>query len=101
LNSILLQQARNKPLAITFLAKTLDPKREPPHVIHHSLSELREKIDAIDAQILQLINQRASCALEVAKTKLAQGETGTFYRPDRESLVLRRIQDLNQPRTLG
>ncbi len=60
------------------------------------LSELREKIDAIDAQLLQLMNQRAECALEVAKTKLAQGETGTFYRPDRESLVLRRIQDLNQ-----
>ena len=59
------------------------------------LSELREKIDAIDAQLLQLMNQRAECALEVAKTKLAQGETGTFYRPDRESLVLRRIQDLN------
>jgi chorismate mutase/prephenate dehydratase len=60
------------------------------------LSELREKIDAIDAQLLQLINQRAECALEVAKTKLAQGETGSFYRPDRESLVLRRIQELNQ-----
>jgi len=59
------------------------------------LSELREKIDAIDAQLLQLMNQRAECALEVAKTKLAQGETGTFYRPDRESLVLRRIQELN------
>ncbi|MDO9213853.1 MAG: prephenate dehydratase [Methylococcales bacterium] len=60
------------------------------------LSELREKIDAIDAQLLQLMNQRAECALEVAKTKLAQGETGTFYRPDRESLVLRRIKELNQ-----
>lgn len=60
------------------------------------LSELREKIDAIDAQLLQLMNQRAECALEVAKTKLAQGETGSFYRPDRESLVLRRIQELNQ-----
>jgi chorismate mutase/prephenate dehydratase len=59
------------------------------------LSELREKIDAIDAHILQLMNQRAQCALEVAKTKLAQGET-TFYRPERESQVLRRIQDLNQ-----
>ena len=34
------------------------------------LSKLREKIDAIDAQILQLINQRASCAIEVAKTKI-------------------------------
>jgi chorismate mutase/prephenate dehydratase len=60
------------------------------------LSELRDKIDAIDGQILHLINQRASCAVEVAKTKIAQGEQGTFYRPDRESLVLRRIMDLNQ-----
>ncbi len=60
------------------------------------LSELRDKIDAIDAQILLLINQRACCALDVAKTKVAQGEEGTFYRPDRESLVLRRIMDLNQ-----
>lgn len=60
------------------------------------LSELRDKIDAIDKQILLLINQRASCAMEVAKTKIAQGDQGTFYRPDRESLVLRRIKDLNQ-----
>ncbi len=60
------------------------------------LSELREKIDAIDEKILQLISQRASCAIEVAKTKMAQGEQGTFYRPDRESLVLRRIMELNQ-----
>ncbi|MEQ1528987.1 MAG: prephenate dehydratase [Methylococcales bacterium] len=60
------------------------------------LSELRDQIDAIDAQILQLINQRAVCAIEVAKTKIAQGEQGSFYRPDRESLVLRRIKDLNQ-----
>ena len=60
------------------------------------LSELRDKIDAIDEHILQLINQRAFCAMEVAKTKIAQGEEGTFYRPDRESLVLRRIMELNK-----
>jgi chorismate mutase/prephenate dehydratase len=60
------------------------------------LSELRDKIDALDQQILQLINQRATYALDVARTKIAQGEQGTFYRPDRESLVLRRIKDLNQ-----
>ena len=60
------------------------------------LSELRDKIDAIDEQILQLINQRATYAIDVAKTKIAQGEQGTFYRPDRESLVLRRIMELNQ-----
>ena len=60
------------------------------------LSQLRDRIDAIDEQILQLINQRATCAIEVAKTKVAQGEQGCFYRPDRESLVLRRIKQLNQ-----
>jgi len=50
----------------------------------------------IDKEILNLINQRASIAVEVAKTKIADGETGCFYRPDRESLVLRRIKTLNQ-----
>lgn len=59
------------------------------------LSELREKIDQIDMQILQLINQRAHFATEVAKTKTAAGETRTFYRPDREASVLRRIQESN------
>jgi len=59
------------------------------------LSELRTQIDAIDKQILQLINQRATLAEEVAKTKIAEGEDACFYRPDREALVLRRIQELN------
>lgn len=64
------------------------------------LSELRQRIDAIDQQILQLINQRANCAIEVARTKQAEGETGSFYRPDREAQVLRRIMDSN-PGPLG
>ncbi|CAG7856382.1 partial chorismate mutase / prephenate dehydratase, partial [biofilm metagenome] len=59
------------------------------------LTDLRDKIDGIDQEILTLINQRAMYALEVAKTKIALGEQGTFYRPDRESLVLRRIKELN------
>jgi chorismate mutase/prephenate dehydratase len=59
------------------------------------LPELREKIDALDEQILHLINQRATYAMEVAKTKIAMGEHGCFYRPDREAMVLRRIMELN------
>ncbi len=59
------------------------------------LAQLRKQIDAIDQQLLELLNQRAECAISVATTKIAQGETGTFYRPDREALVLRRIQELN------
>ena len=56
------------------------------------LAELRTQIDTIDQQILTLLNQRAECAIQVAKTKLAEGETGSFYRPDREAQVLRKIQ---------
>ncbi len=59
------------------------------------LSELRARIDKLDQQILNLVNERAQCAIEVARTKQAEGETGTFYRPDREAQVLRRIKELN------
>jgi chorismate mutase/prephenate dehydratase len=59
------------------------------------LPQLRQQIDQIDQQILELLNQRANCAMEVAKTKIATGEKATFYRPDREALVLRRIRELN------
>lgn len=59
------------------------------------LSELRAQIDAVDHELLQLINRRATLAVQVAHTKIADGETGCFYRPDREALVLRRIRELN------
>ncbi len=60
------------------------------------LNELRVKIDEIDQSILALINQRAELAIEVAKTKMATGDDGCFYRPDREALVLRRIREINE-----
>lgn len=60
------------------------------------LTELRDKIDAVDAEILRLINARAELAKCVAETKIAAGEDGSFYRPDREALVLRRIKQLNE-----
>ncbi|MGR9108216.1 MAG: prephenate dehydratase [Gammaproteobacteria bacterium] len=61
-----------------------------------SLSELRKKIDSVDAQILVLLNERANIAIEVANTKRASGEEICFYRPDREASVLRRIQEENK-----
>lgn len=60
------------------------------------LAELRKNIDAVDREILVLLNQRAALAVEVAKTKISAGEQGCFYRPDREAQVLRRIKELNQ-----
>ncbi len=52
---------------------------------------MRRQIDAIDDQVLELLNRRAACALRVAEAKQAQGEVDNFYRPEREVEVLRRI----------
>ena len=54
------------------------------------LEALRERIDAVDAQIQALINERARYAQQVA---VAKGEGGAvdFYRPEREAQVLRQV----------
>ena len=64
-----------------------------------SLETLRKRIDEIDQALQGLINERAECAVEVAQFKknAAQAhETVTFYRPERESQVLRKIKETNQ-----
>jgi chorismate mutase/prephenate dehydratase len=59
------------------------------------LGQLREHIDAIDAQLLKLISERASCAQQVAEVKQQAGDT-TYFRPEREAQVLRGIMEKNQ-----
>lgn len=59
------------------------------------LGVVREQIDAIDAQMLALLNQRAKCAQHVGEIKARYGDAGYIYRPEREAQVLRRIQTLN------
>ncbi len=62
------------------------------------LSALREEIDAIDQQVMELISQRARCAQRVAEVKhetLAEGEKVVFYRPEREAQVLRGVMEKN------
>ncbi len=61
----------------------------------NDLKQLRDHIDALDEKILSLFNERAGIAIEVAEAKRAQGETGTFYRPEREADVLRHVIDKN------
>lgn len=57
------------------------------------LMPLRAKIDAIDAQILELLNQRARVAEEVGHVK-AQTNAPVF-RPEREAQVLRAAAERN------
>jgi chorismate mutase/prephenate dehydratase len=57
------------------------------------LQPLREKIDAIDAQLLALLNQRARLAQEVGHVK---SETDApVFRPEREAQVLRKVAERN------
>ncbi|MCP3852431.1 MAG: prephenate dehydratase [Gammaproteobacteria bacterium] len=63
------------------------------------LLNLRDQIDGLDQQIQSLLNQRAACAQKVADAKLAEldeGESVTFYRPEREASVLRKVMDRNK-----
>jgi len=61
---------------------------------HQALQPIRSRIDAIDAELLRLISERAECARRVADIKAAGG-TEQFYRPEREAQILRRIQEQN------
>jgi len=63
--------------------------------VDKSLTDLRVAIDALDNQLLTLFNQRACLAQDVAHIKIADGEEGDFYRPDREASVLRRVKETN------
>ena len=56
------------------------------------LKQHRDAIDAIDVQILGLINRRAEHARQIGEVKGG----GVMYRPEREAQVLRRIKELNQ-----
>jgi len=65
-----------------------------------ALEKLRKRIDTIDEQLLELFNQRASCAVDVAVVKRALSEAldegVDFFRPDREAQVISRLKSLNQ-----
>ena len=58
------------------------------------LSHLRKKIDALDAKIIALLNERAGITLSIGKEKIKNKKS--IYAPDREQDVLRRIKELNK-----
>lgn len=72
------------------MAEEDDAKASP------ELSEIRQRINAIDEQLQTLINERAIFAQKVgvAKGKLAQAVD--YYRPEREAEVLRSVKARNQ-----
>jgi len=62
----------------------------------HTLSSLRQKIDGLDTQILQLLAQRSECVNDISKTKY-------HFHMDiidegRESMIIRRVSTNNPSR---
>lgn len=55
------------------------------------LKQLRDQIDAIDNELLQLVSKRAGLAQQVGKIK----KSGIVYRPEREAQILARVQEQN------
>ena len=54
-----------------------------------NLVPLREKIDALDQQLVDLINRRLALAAEIGRIKRSAG--GEIYVPEREDAVLRQV----------
>jgi chorismate mutase / prephenate dehydratase len=54
-----------------------------------TLAELRTKIDALDEQVIRLLNERADLVHDVGLVKKAEG--GEIYAPEREEQVLRSL----------
>ncbi len=58
------------------------------------INALRERIDALDEQIVALLNERAGCALEIGRQKERAGLP--IYQPAREAEVLQHVRAVNK-----
>src|SRR5688572_27530928 len=58
-----------------------------------SLDDWRSRINNLDTQILNLLNQRAEAALKIGDLK--RHSDAPVYSPEREAEVLRRVADAN------
>ena len=55
-----------------------------------TIDELRRQIDQLDERLVELLNERAACALDIGRLKQTLGLE--VYQPDRESEVLQHVQ---------
>lgn len=59
-----------------------------------SLTDVRKRIDALDAQLITLLNQRADLVHEVGEIKRATG--GSIFVPEREESLFRSLIERNK-----
>lgn len=58
------------------------------------IEDLRRRIDEIDARLVQLLSERAACALGIGELKRALGMA--IYQPAREGDVLKHVCAINR-----
>ena len=58
-----------------------------------TLGDWRRRIDEIDRKLVELLNERSQCALEIGKIK--KTERLPLYQPDREREVLENAEKVN------
>jgi chorismate mutase len=58
------------------------------------IAALRDEIDALDEQLVALLNARATCALEIGEIKRVMRME--IYQPDREHAVLQHVRAVNR-----
>jgi chorismate mutase-like protein len=58
-----------------------------------SVDDWRRKIDEIDKRLVELLNERSRCVVEIGKIKQTTGDA--LYQPDREKQVLDGVVSAN------
>jgi len=59
------------------------------HDVKKDLEDWRRRIDAIDDQLMRLLNSRSACAVEIGRIKREAGLP--VYAPEREAWILDRV----------
>jgi chorismate mutase-like protein len=58
-----------------------------------TVEDWRSKIDEIDRRLVELLNERSRCVVEIGRIKQTTGEA--LYQPDREKQVLDGVVNAN------
>ena len=59
-----------------------------------TVEDWRRKIDEIDRKLVELLNERSHCVLEIGRLKKVDGTA--LYQPDRERQVLDAVERANR-----
>src|ERR1700728_4329901 len=73
--------------------KHLSMSASNPTAGQDALESLRKQIDALDHQIVDLLNARARIVVDIGKLK--QQHNTPIYSPDREKMVVEKVRRLN------